>query len=104
MIRFLLKKEDSKYFTEEYADEIVNAYEDLVNNEIFIGIKESIKNNTDSFDYATLQVEGDDLAMLFTLEKESYKDCLKEFLEEFEEEEIYEKCSEVKNLIDKLDK
>ena len=78
---------------EELSSKKHQVYKSLIE-----GVSEAIKNDKKEFKLCEVKNSG----IYITVEKPEWKDSLDKALEFYENEEEYEECSKIKNLIDKL--
>ena len=80
-------------FNEELSSKRPQVYKSLIE-----GVSEAIKKNKKVIKLCEVKNSN----IYITVEKPEWKDSLDKALEFYENEEEYEECSKIKNLIDKL--
>jgi hypothetical protein len=92
----IIRKKDE----DEFMDCLQNREFDLIEkmtNSILNAVAKS-KKKVDIFN--VILSNGDEFT--FTIHQVNYKECLENCIRDFEKQELYEKCIEIKNIIKKL--
>jgi hypothetical protein len=91
----IFKKDENDFF-----DTLTNRDFNLIQN-LVEGILLAIKNNEKRIDiFEVLFPDGSSL--LFSMTYDNYKECLQNCISDFEKNELYEKCTEIRNSIEIL--
>ena len=90
------------YSTKRELKELSNKEEfrDIIMKDSFKAIKEAIKNNNTTVELFNIV----NLSVIIKLSSLYYPSALKKISKYFEENEEYEKCAEIKNILNSLEK
>jgi hypothetical protein len=96
MADYIIHKQDEDDFFRSLAERNFEIIEKMINS--IIKATNSKKKKVDVFNV----IFFDGSSLLFSIKKENYKECLENCIVDFEQQEQYEKCSEIKEIIKTL--
>jgi hypothetical protein len=96
MADYIIHKQDEDDFFRSLAKRDFELVEKMINS--IIKATSSKKKKIDVFNV----IFFDGSSLLFSIKKENYKECLENCIVDFEQQEQYEKCSEIKEIIKTL--
>jgi hypothetical protein len=96
MADYIIHKQDEDDFFRSLATRDFEIIEKMINS--IIKATNSKKKKIDVFNV----IFFDGSSLLFSIKKENYKECLENCIVDFEQQEQYEKCSEIKEIIKTL--
>jgi hypothetical protein len=96
MADYIIHKQDENDFFGSLAKRDFELVEKMINS--IIKATNSKKKKIDVFNV----IFFDGSSLLFSIKKENYKECLENCIVDFEQQEQYEKCSEIKEIIKTL--
>jgi len=96
MADYIIHKQDENDFFGSLAKRDFELVEKMINS--IIKATSSKKKKIDVFNV----IFFDGSSLLFSIKKENYKECLENCIVDFEQQEQYEKCSEIKEIIKTL--
>ena len=96
MADYIIHKQDENDFFGSLAKRDFELVEKMINS--IIKAANSKKKKIDVFNV----IFFDGSSLLFSIKKENYKECLENCIVDFEQQEQYEKCSEIKEIIKTL--
>lgn len=96
MAENIIRKKDEHEFMDCIQNREFDLIEKMVNS-----ILKAITNNKKKVDIFNV-ILSDGSEFIFTMHKPNYKECLENCLCDFEKQELYEKCIEIKQAINSL--
>jgi hypothetical protein len=89
----IIRKKDG----DEFMDCLQNREFDLIEKMVNSILNAIAKNKKKVDIFNVILSDGDEF--IFTMHKPNYKECLENCIRDFEKQELYEKCVEIKNTI-----
>lgn len=103
MILFQISSNIVDKMTDEDFQSILLDHKEMVHEATLEMIEENYDAEGTEFDFACFSFEGGDEEVCFSLKKELFGNYLKHYLTQKEEEEDYETCERINNILKKIE-